>query len=173
MLITLASKVAKHALVVKAFHIADTAFAVSSMCIVPAAMAISVFWYTQKPTLNNLDRRSVTTLDVPAGATAKLADPFHLTADTSMAVYHVTLVDAYGDTAYVYPDVRVKDPQHMDLGAQSVRIPSSLAPGTYSVSVDVQYKLNPIKTANVRIQLARILVTSSPSPQVTEVQRNE
>lgn len=162
------TKLTKHAVFIKAIHVADTAFGIASLCVIPALFTIGGYWYTQKPTLNNLDRRAISALDVPAGSTARLADPFHLTADTTVAVYHVSLIDAQGEAAYVYPDVMVKDPQHMDLGSQSVSIPASLRPGVYSLDVDVQYKLNPIKTASVRVQLARIQVTQSNAPPYSD-----
>jgi hypothetical protein len=152
------ARIAKHAKVQKAWHYVDSAFGLVSMAIVPVLFGVYGFWHFEKPAFHNLNQVRQT-IEVPAGASTTVGDSLTLKADVKSAVYSMWLSDAQGSTVYVYPDIKIDNPDHISFESQTVQIPASLKPGTYTLTVDLEYPLNPIKTASVRMELARLKVT--------------
>lgn len=152
------ARIAKHAKVQKAWHYIDSAFGLASMAIVPVLFGVYGFWHFEKPAFHNLNQTQ-RTIEVPAGASATVADSLTLKADVKSVVYSMWLSDAQGASVYVYPDMKIDNPDHISFETQTVQIPASLKPGSYTLNVDLEYPLNPIKTASVRMELARLKVT--------------
>jgi len=153
----MAKMIAKHAKVKRAFHIVDSAFGIASLVVVPVLFTVYGFWHFEKPAFHNLSPRTQT-IDVQPGQTTTVHDPLTLRAEVKSVVYYMWLADEKGAVVYVYPDMKVNNPEHISFGDQTVTIPETLKPGSYTLNVDIEYPLNPIKTASVRMELARLKV---------------
>lgn len=152
------ARIAKHAKVKQAWNYVDSVFGLASVVIVPVLFGVYGFWHFEKPAFHNLNQAQ-RTIEVPAGQTTVVSDSLTLRADVKTAVYAMWLSDAKGAVIYVYPEMKITNPDHITFESQTVQIPASLRPGTYTLNVDLEYPLNPIKTASIRMELARLKVT--------------
>lgn len=158
MVLPFLARIAKHAKVQKVYHVVDSAFGIASIVVVPVLFGVYGFWHFEKPAFHNLNQTQ-RVIDVLAGTSTTVSDSLTLKADVKSVVYSMWLSDSQGTTIYVYPDMKVDNPDHISFESQTVQIPASLKPGSYTLNVDLEYPLNPIKTASVRMELARLRVT--------------
>lgn len=152
-------RAAKHASVQRVWHVCDSMFGLASVIVVPLLFAIYGFWHFERPAFHNLNQATHTVIEVPAGTSTRVSNPLTVSPDLKSIVYHMWLADTSDTVVYVYPDVKVESPSRLTFGDQTVKIPASLKPGTYTLNVDLEYPLNPVKTASVRMELARVRVT--------------
>lgn len=73
------------------------------------------------------------------------------------------LEDAQGHTIYTYKPVEVTTPS-FTFGNQNITLPQQLVPGKYSLHAELQYPLNPFKTATVSAELVDLKVV--PTKQI-------
>lgn len=87
-------------------------------------------------------------IDVHTGADMVINVPLIIQTDARKALYRVWISDSTG-IVYQFPDQRVSHPELLDLTNESIRIPDSIKPGTYTLHVQMIYPFNPFKNGNI------------------------
>lgn len=115
------------------------------------------------------ERPSVTAINAPQGQLPVIQtdphsnpvyvpSPLSLGPNITKAQYSAYLVNEHGDVMYRYPKVLVDRPdESIDAGDLSFKIPS-ISPGSYYLKATVVYQLNPLVNADMKVELARIIV---------------
>jgi hypothetical protein len=97
-------------------------------------------------------------LEVVEGQTTFISQSLVVGTDTNKAVYYMWLADSKNNSVYQYPSRVVNEPKRLEFGNQLVKVPESIRPGSYTLKVNVQYRLNPIKVVDMNLDLAKLTV---------------
>lgn len=133
----------------------DHLFSIASLISLPVLIALCVYWYYERAPLHNIANTS--TLIVTAGETTHLNTYYTVSFSSSRALYSMWLEDSKGRMVYEYKPTEVKS-SSFTFGNQNITFPPQLAAGKYSLRAELQYPLNPFKTATVSAELVRIEV---------------
>jgi hypothetical protein len=135
----------------------DHLFSITSLISLPVLLVLCVYWYYERAPLRNIECSS--TLVVQAGETAHLDTYYTVSFSSGRALYSMWLEDSKGRMVYEYKPVKVRD-SSFTFGNQNITLPQQLAPGKYSLHAELQYPLNPFKTATVSADLANLEVVN-------------
>lgn len=115
-----------------------------------------VVWAAQRPTFPFL--KQAQHVQLVEGQSLFINQSLVVGTDTTKASYFMWISDEHGASVYQYPTAVVEEPKKLEVGNQLIALPSTLKPGNYTLNVSVQYRLNPIKVADMRLELAKITV---------------
>lgn len=136
---------------------ADTAMAVASLICVPGVAALGIYWMVQPAASTKLAANTPKLYSMAPGETTKVSPQLKIDTQSPKVVYKLQLVDAYGDIRYSYPDV-VTEEGKLRIEDINVKLPATIKPGEYSLVANIQYLANPLKTNDVKVEIAQINV---------------
>lgn len=142
-------------------EVARQAYRLSAIIFLPALMAACLSWIIQKPSLSAFSQTRTKVLNVEPGEVAQLNNQMVVDTDTKKALYEMWLEDAAHNVVYRYPSRVIRDPGKLVIGDRAIAFPRTLQPGVYLLMVQVQYQLNPLKTAAMTVELARVEVVAT------------
>ncbi len=147
--------ITRHEVVKRAFSCLDGVLSVGSVIVSGALLAFGALWFLQKAPSHEIVYTG-TLFVISAGEEIKLDAPVTIRTNSSRAVYHMWLADDSGLTVHVYPDHEVANPSNFTLNQQLVDIPISMKPGVYTLNAEYLYPFNPLKNADISMNLARV-----------------
>ncbi len=134
----------------------DTLWLVGSMLAVPGLIGVTCYWLTgagHSAAVSN----TPTSVHATQGSVAKIKS--HLTVTTTArTLYRLKLIDANGVVVCVYPDMEPPNSETPEFGNIVIRVPDTVAQGSYQLFADIVYAVNPIKSNVVRVKVADITV---------------
>jgi hypothetical protein len=136
----------------------DHLFSIASLVSLPVLVALCVYWYYERAPLHDI--ASTSTMVVQAGETTHLNTYYTVSFSSSRALYSMWLEDSKGRTVYQYKPLEIRN-SSCTFGNQNITFPHQLAPGKYSLRAELQYPLNPFKTATVSANLVNLDVVNS------------
>lgn len=141
----------------KVVRVGSAVYSTLCLLLTPGLLALLIFWVLQKP---SLVPHGVGTQDLTAmqGSSVYVDRSVTFTTDTNKASYTLWLEDTTGNITYQYPSVVLNDPKVLSLGGYKLELPKYLASGEYILRAKVRYELNPVKTAETVVDLARVRV---------------
>ncbi|QRE00306.1 hypothetical protein [Burkholderia phage BCSR5] len=132
-------------------------YGVMSMLSVVVLFAFVVVWLLQQPNFSFV-RQGVQHWQVSEGQTSKVDPSLILGTDLNKAAYYIWIGDEQGHQVYRYPTVIIEEPRKLEFGNRLVELPDTLKPGQYTMNAQVYYRLNPLKVAEMKLELAKITV---------------
>jgi hypothetical protein len=136
----------------------DRLFSIVSLTSVPLLVALCLYWYYERVPLHSIC--NPTTLIVAPGETTHLSTYYTVSFSSRRALYSMWLEDSKGRMVYEYKPQEITD-SSFTFGNQNITFPVQLAPGKYSLHAELQYPLNPFKTAAVSAQLVNLEVVNT------------
>lgn len=122
-----------------------------------ALCVATIYWYFE-PQDSRTIWHEVANISVLPGANA--AVPMAAPPTGNKVVYKVQLVDAAGTVKYDYPSITVANNDYSQLGKMQLKLPATIKPGLYSMSAEMTYMMNPLKTNTVKLELAKVKVAA-------------
>lgn len=141
----------------RALAIGGSVFNLLSLFLVIGLVAMLGFWFIEKPPMQPMTLQAPP-LNVEQGGTVYLGKGLSFETDTNKAYYYMWLADDKGNSVYKFPSVVLTDPTALSFSGRVVDIPKNLPPGEYKLMVYVKYALNPLKTAEMSLEIARVQV---------------
>lgn len=133
----------------------DKLFSIASLVCFSLFISLCFYWYYERAPLRKLE--NPIELVVSPGETAHLASFYTVALDANKALYSMWISDSRGRMVYEYQPQWVST-SSFTFGNQNITVPVQLAPGKYVLHAELQYPLNPFKTATVSAELVHLEV---------------
>ena len=134
-------------------HGGDKLFSIVSLLSLPLLISLCVYWHYEREPLHDLE--SPVEMVVSPGETTHLASFYTVSFDANRALYSMWIEDSRGRMVYEYQPQWVSK-SSFTFGNQNIVVPLQLAPGKYRLRGELQYPLNPFKTATVSAELVHL-----------------
>lgn len=128
---------------------------------VPLIAGFGIALFFQQPSVTAIKSQpsQLPTIEVNQATPSYLAAPVTLSSTITKVQYSAFLATGSGEVVYRYPAVMVTSHDgKIDAGDLSFRVPPNIKPGTYYLRADVAYPLNAVRTADLKIEMARLVV---------------
>jgi len=135
----------------------DKLFSIVSILSVPVLLSVCLYWYYEREPLHKLE--NPVEMVVSPGETTHLDSFYTVSFDANRALYSMWIEDSRGRMVYEYQPQWVSK-SSFTFGNQNITVPLQLAPGKYSLRGELQYPLNPFKTATVSAELVHLEVVN-------------
>lgn len=146
----------------------DVLWSWTSIVGVSSLVAATLMMFYQQPAVTEM---SMTRTQLPvvytsvAAPSAYVSVPVQLGDSVTKAVYKVHLRDTLGRTVHEWPALIIDHPAlTVPKNGLSFKVPSTLVPGSYYMEATVEYALNPLKVAQLKMDLARIIIDPMVTP---------
>jgi len=136
----------------------EMAYALACMMVLPASLMLPGLWLAQQASVTEISATAYSFTPEPTSPGQSLVLDSRVVIDTTTrkAVYRTWLEDEHHQVVYRYPNKLVEDTPRLSFGNRVLEVPASIRPGVYTVVIEVEYSLNPIKTARTRVEVAQI-----------------
>lgn len=138
--------------------IIDTIWGYICLLSVPAGAGVVIYWSAQAPTSGDVVGKTeqAQVYEIDSSESIYVDSPLQFSPDIEQVAYRAHLYDSDGGIAYSYPEVVVSKSSGFRVSDFSLKVPNGLPDGTYYLNVEAIYPLNPIKTASLHIEVAKI-----------------
>lgn len=151
--------------VMTACSVWSTVWSVASIASVFIAAGMVLGMLAQEPTVSAFaPSNGVPTIISTSGKPSYITSPVTLGPGINKVLYTTRIYASNGTVVYKYPDFLL---EHDKLPAMSFKVPT-LEPGTYFVRTKIKYALNPLRSSELEIELARLVVLD---PSLTFIER--
>lgn len=127
---------------------------------VPVGAGIVIYWSAQAPALDAVvaggESGQPRVYEMDSNESLFVDSPLQFAPTIEHVAYRAHLVDSEGEVAYSYPEVIVSKSSGFRASDFSLKVPNGLPDGTYYLNVEAIYPLNPIKTASLHLEIAKI-----------------
>ena len=140
----------EHPTVKRVCHICNMVWAISCMLVVPALIGGVVALHFQQPAVVAVQKTGLMTVVSGTFTPIRIDSPIGVHVDTKQVMYRPVVVDLSGTVVHRLPEVTT---------SPDVNTLFSIPPlprGTYFLESQVLYPLNPVKTVQVEVTIARI-----------------
>lgn len=132
---------------------------------VPAIIAGTIFMLAETPSVVGVDTQlRGPTLTTTRSTSLYVHSPVSLSKNIKVAEFHTYIKNERGEQVYSYPKILTENPDQYI----SFKLPK-LMPGVYYVRTSIKYQLNPLKTADLDVGIARVVVEDPDKPEYSGV----
>lgn len=139
----------------------DAAWGWFCLMVVPVAGGAVIAMSQEQPSVTAVRAPTVQLPVVqvdPRSASTYVSQPLSLGPRVTKAQFDAYLVNEQGEISYRYPTVILDRPdERIDAGDLSFKVPT-ITPGSYYLKADILYPLNPLKNADLKVEMARVIV---------------